>query len=126
MKKEHAEHNEKLSSELLKEGKYNDWVVTTAFYSALHFIEHKLFPLELDNTVYSDLGEVRAKRRCASKHSARKELVAECLPAQIANYDFLDKNCRNARYVNYVVSPKKANIAFQRLGQLKQECLETD
>ena len=124
MKKLHAEHNEKLCEQLIKEGKYNDWVITTAFYSAIHFIDHKLFPLEHDDTIYYDMGEVRARRNSKSKHLARKEIVAECLPEQVSNYDFLDKNCRTARYVSYVVAPKKAQMAFQRLSQLKKECLK--
>jgi len=46
MRKEHAEHNESLCELLLNNGNYNDWVITTAFYSAIHFVRHKIFPLD--------------------------------------------------------------------------------
>lgn len=40
----HAEHNKELSEQLYAEGKFLDWANTTAFYSALHFVNEKLLP----------------------------------------------------------------------------------
>ena len=54
MKKEHAEHNESACDYLLQSGKYNDWVVTTAFYSAMQYLHNELFPLEYNNAEYSN------------------------------------------------------------------------
>ena len=43
----HAIHNKEACEYLSKEPKFSDWVITTAFYSALHFIDYKIFPLDL-------------------------------------------------------------------------------
>lgn len=43
---DHAIHNEKVYRHLCQNPEFCDWVVTTAFYSALHYIRHKMFPCE--------------------------------------------------------------------------------
>lgn len=54
MSKEHANHNAELCDLLLNNGRFNDWVVTTAFYAALHFVNYILFPLKFqDKTFYN-------------------------------------------------------------------------
>ncbi len=42
----HAIHNKEVCVHLSKESRYSDWVITTAFYSAVHFVEHKIFPIK--------------------------------------------------------------------------------
>ena len=54
MKKQHAIHNEEVCDFLLTSKKFNDWVVTTAFYSSLHFVQFELFPLTDDGQKYTD------------------------------------------------------------------------
>lgn len=122
MKRLHAEHNESLCAKLLSEDKYRDWVITTAFYSAIHYIDHKLFPLQHDGGKFENISQIRSYLRAPSPHCARERIVQLYLNDQISNYDFLDKNCRNARYNNYIVNQKKATIAFQRLSQIRDKC----
>ena len=43
---EHAEHNEKAYRYLCQEPEFSDWIITTAFYSAIHYIRHRMFPFE--------------------------------------------------------------------------------
>lgn len=38
MSKEHEQHNEELCDFLIADGKFTDWIVTTSFYSALHYV----------------------------------------------------------------------------------------
>lgn len=52
MRKQHAIHNEEACDFLLSSNKFNDWVITTAFYSALHFVQHEIFPLTHDDKKY--------------------------------------------------------------------------
>lgn len=40
----HGQHNEEVCDLLLLQKKYPDWVITTAFYAALHFVSYKIFP----------------------------------------------------------------------------------
>ncbi len=42
---EYAQHNEKACKYLDKKPEFTDWVITTAFYSALHFVRYKIFPI---------------------------------------------------------------------------------
>lgn len=44
---DHATHNEEVCSHLDDNTKYSDWIITTAFYSAMHFMKHKIFPLKI-------------------------------------------------------------------------------
>ncbi|HCA42575.1 MAG TPA: hypothetical protein DEP28_04900, partial [Bacteroidetes bacterium] len=55
MSLDHAEHNEKACQLLFKTNEFNDWVVTTAFYSSLHSVSFKLFPLTNDENKYESL-----------------------------------------------------------------------
>jgi len=41
-----AQHNEDLCRDLHLRGGYEDWVITTAFYSALHYVRQHVFPLK--------------------------------------------------------------------------------
>ncbi|MBX7216157.1 MAG: hypothetical protein K1X90_04245 [Candidatus Kapabacteria bacterium] len=43
-KQGHALHNEQVCDYLAMHGGFSDWVVTTTFYSAIHWIEDYLFP----------------------------------------------------------------------------------
>ncbi len=57
MRREHAEHNEALCRHLIAQGGFNDWVITTAFYGAMHFVYHQCFPLQIGNNTYGDFNE---------------------------------------------------------------------
>ena len=43
-----AKHNEKVCDYLGKKDSYSDWVITTAFYSARNYLEHKIFPRDIE------------------------------------------------------------------------------
>ncbi|MEJ7683795.1 MAG: hypothetical protein WKG06_39235 [Segetibacter sp.] len=43
---DHAIHNENVCSYLELKKEYADWIITTAFYSALQFVSYKIFPLK--------------------------------------------------------------------------------
>ena len=85
MKKQHAIHNEEACHFLLTSKKFNDWVVTTAFYSALHFVQNELFPITeqeqeyVEFNIYFDRVLKRRKLKL-SKHAATIELVNMNLP----------------------------------------------
>jgi len=87
MRRKHAEHNEALCRHLLAQGQFNDWVVTTAFYSAMHFVYHQLFPLKVGSTNYPDFNEFYHREgrtrygRSSSKHDVTVNMVFEFLPA---------------------------------------------
>jgi hypothetical protein len=126
MRKQHAIHNEEACDFLLTSNKFNDWVVTTAFYSALHFVQHEIFPLEEDGESYNDLniyyGKFLKKRnKNITKHFATIQLVNSKLPKCLSYYRWLYDACMSARYTDYSVSTKKAMTAREYLKKLKSE-----
>jgi hypothetical protein len=125
MKKQHAIHNEEACKFLLTSKKFNDWVVTTAFYSALHFVQNELFPLTDNGQKYTDFnvyfGKVlKKKNKKLSKHSATIELVKINLPLCSSYYRWLHDACMSARYNNYIVSESKAKTASSYLTEMKR------
>jgi len=123
MSKAHAEHNENLCDFLIKEGKFNDWIITTAFYSSLHFVQHEIFPLVKGgvtypnfNNYYNNILQPIGK----SKHTGTKDLVKSEIPLAHPQYRWLFDACMNARYSNYAVSNPKAKQAKNNLTTLKK------
>jgi len=125
MKKQHAIHNEEACKFLLTNKKFNDWVVTTAFYAALHFVQHELFPLTDNRQKYTDFNVyfskvLNKKKKKLSKHSATIELVKTNLPLCSSYYRWLHDACMSARYNNYIVSESKAMNASNYLTEMKK------
>lgn len=124
MKHIHGERNFQLCQTLLTEAVYLDWAVTTAFYSSIHYFDHYFFPLTHNGSVYDDIGEIHKELKCPSKHWTRAALIDMYFSELVANYNFLDKACRNARYQNYNVPIGKAKQVKSRLDHIKKRCIE--
>ena len=126
-KKEHAQRNLDLCLSLLNEGKYNDWVITTAFYSAVKFVEYALFPFVHNKIEYSDFNEyyeVKSNNGVPNKHTIRKRLVSDELQQIRTQYRELFDECHTARYYDYNISPSKAIEAKKNAEFIKSECLK--
>ena len=130
MRKEHAEHNEKACDFLYKDGNFNDWVVTTAFYSAIHFVRHKIFPITKYNSqlghdvTYQSLDQYVNHHDSASDNKLKelRILVEENISQIKGRYRWLSNLCHTSRYHNYKVSLKKAKLAREHLKEIKQAC----
>jgi hypothetical protein len=125
--KEHALHNEDVCNELSKDTKNRDWVITTAFYSSLHFLRDAIFPMEFESTKRGY--KITAKSfdtYCliegfeGKKHSVFKKLVDVQCPHEIgvAYYRLLDASY-TARYNNYQFSDKISETAVNRMNAIK-------
>jgi len=126
MKLDHARHNRDACDSFIQLGNYNDWVITTAFYSAIHFIDHKLFPLiDYRGRSVSDIGQF-SKMEGVSKHEARILIISLRLPSQNTNFGFLYNQCLTARYINYHVSLETAEKAREKLRLIEEECTNAD
>ena len=124
--KGHAAHNEAASDVLHSSGAFPDWVITTAFYSAMHLVYERLFPIQADGTTYPNFEAYYAQkyaRKAApdkpTKHDATVDLVKAHLPAVASNYRLLKDSCHNARYRNYKVKPYEAATARNQLHSIK-------
>jgi hypothetical protein len=124
MRKQHAQHNLDLCKLLLTDGDYNDWVVTTAFYSAVHFVEYALFPLIENSIEYVDFNDYYDNTsQIVSKHNCKKRLVRVYLSSVSTKYRDLFDDCHNSRYNNYNVSDYNANEANKKAELIKVACL---
>jgi len=119
-----AQHNAKLCKLLLENGQFNDWVITSSFYSSLHFAESHLFPITVGGETFPNFDVYYNKkiRNTISKHKARRELIATQLSSCSSSYNWLQDNCFHARYNNYLVSPDFAKKAKEKLDQIISIC----
>ena len=128
MRKEHGEHNEELCEKIQNLTGYDDWVITTAFYACIHFVEHKLFPLTEGSATYQTFDKyyhdtVRTQGKHIDKHSTKHQLVKANLPAIANNYKRLMDNCFKARYRNYRMGHVLSEIALKDMKAVKAECI---
>jgi hypothetical protein len=122
-KKIHGERNKSLSEELFKGKKYYDWVITTAFYSSIHFLEHKLLPREINTTTCKNISDVKNALNLRGRHIARLKLVQRNTDNSIAvRYKWLDDKSRYSRYTTYKVTPTEADKATQYLKRISDYC----
>jgi hypothetical protein len=127
----HANHNRDLCL-IIKElpDNYNDWVVTTSFYSCIHYVEHKMFPLTVNNVTYQNFNkyysDVFIKNSIpTNKHEAKIDLVDQNIKSIASKYRWLYEICMNARYKNYIISDMIATIAVQTMEIIEKACTVT-
>lgn len=125
---QHALHNEKANKFLRTKSEFADWIVTTSFYSAIHFVEHFIFPFDhVENGTTHTLKNVydyQRLRRNKSKHELRQDLVMWKIPELAVAYSWLYNTCYNARYLDYRF-PNAAvtlQLADMYLKQIKAHC----
>ncbi|MEZ5001864.1 MAG: hypothetical protein R2730_02405 [Chitinophagales bacterium] len=119
----HGERNKKLSEDLLSGKVYLDWVVTTAFYAAIHFVEDKILPCTINSKKCNNIAEVRSAYKSKGKHAAREKLVIENLPNIAVQYKWLDDKSRYARYTTFKVTSSEAAKANQYLNEICKCCI---
>ena len=124
-KSKHGERNICLSEELREGNIYFDWSVTTAFYSAIQFVEHKIFPFDKDGIEIKNINDARKSFGYPGRHKTREALVYKILGASIgAKYKWLEDKSRNARYVSFKITVSEAEKAIQYCREIKEACLE--
>jgi uncharacterized protein YutD len=123
IRKKFGERNKALSEQLLNDKIYFDWVVTTAFYSSIHFVEDAIFPTKINNVECKNIAEVKRAYNLEGRHAAREKLVFDKLDMLVgARYKWLDDNSRNARYKTYKIQSSIANKAKEYLDYIQQHC----
>ncbi len=129
-KLEHAKHNESVCNFIAHKQDFADWVVITAFYSAMHFVDHKMFPLPMKTddghrfklkTIDEYKLFVKSEK---DKHSVRVDLVKDKCPLIKAQFFWLYNTCKTARYMSYEFpKPREiATLAKDNLSAVKKFC----
>lgn len=124
----HAKHNESLCHYIDANGTFPDWTITTAFYSALHYVCYFIFPLEEDfgdgeekeTIIFKSVEEFKKINGLKdSKHQILSDLVSEMISPISPDYDRLRDLCQTARYHNYLIGNSKAQLAKRLLESIK-------
>lgn len=119
MKREHGLHNQAVCNKLeLDDMECNDWVVTTAFYASIHFIDHALFPCVYNGERFDNINQAHNFISSNSKHQTRGYLLNKIMPKHASDYEFLIEKCHNARYSNYQVNPAISDRAVSNLRKI--------
>lgn len=120
----HARHNEQACKHLLgAEGSFLDWVLTTAFYAAVHYVRHSIFPLERNGHTYVSLVDYCYRTGNSESHSTVNGLVAEEMPDKIAGrYLRLYQLSRTARYNEYQTPVSTCLQAVGDLEKIREYC----
>jgi hypothetical protein len=120
----HSEHNEKLCDLLLKDGNFDDWVVTTAFYAAIHLVDYQIFPFK--DGAEPEFGSFKQylnrKSPQRAPHEVRRDLVASHLNKCSGAFSWLMDTCHNTRYNQYDVPKEFATRARGCLDSIKNAC----
>ncbi len=121
----HALHNEEVCELLSSEPKFNEWVVTSAFYAALHFVQSKVFPIHDGKAVYKNVSSYclgLKQRNRMSKHKATLAICQTELPDIAAEYQWLLSASMTARYQRYHIRDEVAATARKYLLAVKAAC----
>ena len=125
----HANHNKEVCEFLHNnsEKKCNDWVVTTAYYSAYHFIKSTLFPglrfchdrrREYDFHSFEEYYRYYKKVNKSNRHDAIVYLTENYLSEIADEVQFLKDSCIEARYHDYNVKDDKADESVKELRSI--------
>lgn len=122
-KREHGERNKELSNTLLEGKIYYDWSVTTAFYSAIHFVEDKILPCEINGTHCKNINDVKQAYKMKGRHASREKLVHNNLTLLTSiKYKWLDDKSRYSGYTTYKITITEAQKAKDFLKAIYEEC----
>lgn len=125
----HAKHNEQACDFIFNEDKFHDWTVVTAFYSALHYVHHKIFPVSWEhngrNHTARSLEEFITKTRIKDKkHRILGDLVYDYISLDAGDeYADLLTMSYVARYNNMPHDKSLAEKARKCLESIKRECV---
>lgn len=118
----HAIHNEKISKKLFEEREYLDWANTTAFYSALHYVQHKLLPSSYNGVHCECIDDVKKALNCKGKHEATNTMVQIGISSVSNEYSFLMNLSFTARYTYYNVDEEHSKLCQKFLKKIKDAC----
>jgi hypothetical protein len=132
MSRNHAKHNKEACKFIKDSGLFNDWVITTAYYSALHFMQSYLFPETYENPQtgqmkrYDNFDKYFHDTRDYTKHGLLLSLVEEQIDDNdvIDGFTSLKELCWTARYSSYYCSNEIANECYKNLEVIEEYCEE--
>ena len=126
----HALHNEEVCKYLELKPEFADWIITSAFYSSLHFVSHKIFPFTVPQIggKTTKIESIDAYSRYVnkshvSKHEHLSDLVSRNCNKISEDYDWLLSMSMNARYSSYQQDILIAKKAISLMATIKKFCI---
>ena len=129
---EHANHNFSAFSKIKELNEFDDWVVTTAFYSALKYMESDLFPgtymhpvkqVEDSFETFDNYKKSHASIMRKNAHALLLDLIEEVYMENngelVMSYQDLKDNCWNARYMDYKVDKDIVELCVEAIETIK-------
>lgn len=127
---DHAEHNYKLHNELIANGNFDDWAITTGFYSGIKFLQSALFPSDYlcpsDRVMkrfdtFADYIKANRTLNQANAHRILENIVETYVEEEDVRNSYKDLKgvCFFARYINYNVGKQRLNTATEALTIIK-------
>lgn len=125
----HARHNKEVCDHLDANTEYKDWVITTAFYSAMHYVLSNIFPLDDKdiNGKNATFGTFDAfcshfRIKNGEKHKTIAHLVSVHCNKISTDYDHLKSICWTARYSVYQSNRRVSKSALKSLKAIHKFC----
>jgi hypothetical protein len=126
-----AIHNKKICLKIDELKEFQDWVITTAFYSALHFVKYKIFPYtspDDPSKIYKNLEEYKddnpdLKNMGISNHAILNNLVSKELPKIYGDYKYLYDFSMKARYNFYKMKQEYCDFIIHELKKIENNCI---
>lgn len=127
---DHAEHNYRLHTQLLEDGNFDDWAITTGFYSGIKFLQNTLFPSEYicpsegkmkKFTTFAEYIKANRSMNQANAHRILGNIVETYIEEEEVKNSYKDLKdvCHYARYINYNVGKQRLQVATEALTILK-------
>lgn len=123
---DHALHNEKVCNFISKKEDYSDWIITTAFYSAIHFVRHLMIPVIMPNGDIKNCFEdffTCQRSGMEGRHGFQNRYVSTNLKTIAVEYKQLHDWCNQARYFEYNQPRVLSKQAKENLMAIKQHVI---
>lgn len=125
----HALHNKAVCNYLELKQEFADWIITTAFYTSLQFVSHKIFPfsvpaIEGKDTSITNIDQYHSYNnpKRISKHDLLADLVAKHCNNIHPDYDWLLDMSMTALYIQYKQDTDVARYAQTLMKRIKKHC----
>ncbi len=134
-KKSQAQHNEEACHYLNGNKQFPDWVIISAFYSAIHYVDDYLFPnlYEIHGgetkqcaTIDDYYQKNKNKGSLKTRHQLRLHLVEDNTPEISSQFKWLMDQSFTMRYSNFDTDQDEADTAIKYLAEIKEFCEENE
>lgn len=118
----HANHNVRVCNYLGKSKDYGDWVITTSFYAAVHFVRHLMLPCEINGVEYTDF-DVLCKEHKGfgeGRHGFQRTYVQLNYPEIDFEYSKLHDMAVISRYRKFEYTREQSNMAKEYMQDIKK------